>query len=90
MKETRQRLVNEKRSDTLDQMKKKNEVSLKLVHKSKTERVNRLQKMNSTLQTDETIRNKMKTHFSKLEEDRLEIEKLINSRSKIKINISMI
>ena len=90
MKETRQRLVNEKRSDTLEQMKKKNEVSLKLVDKSKIDRVNRLQKMNNTLQTDETIRNKMKTHFSKLEEDRLEIEKLINSRSKIKINISMI
>ena len=38
-----------------------------------------------------TIRNKMKTHFAKLEEDRLEIEKLIDARSKIiiiiKINI---
>ena len=71
MKSTRQRLVNEKRSDTLEQIKKKNEVSLKLIDKSKVDRINRLQKMNATLQTDETIKRKMKSHFEKFEEDRL-------------------
>ena len=81
MKATRQRLVNEKRSDTLEQIKKKNDVSLKLIDKSKTDRFNRMQKMNSTLQSEETIRKKMQNHFDKLEEDRLEIERLIDTRS---------
>lgn len=82
MKSTRQRLVNDKRTDTLEQIKKKNDVSMKLIEKSKLDQLNRLQKMNSTLQTDETIRRKMKSHFEKLEEDRLEIERLIDTRSK--------
>lgn len=81
MKATRQRLINEKRSDTLEQMKKKNENSRKLIDKNKNDRWNRIHKMNSTLQTDETIRRKMQTHFEKLEEDRLEIERLIDTRS---------
>ena len=82
MKATRQRLVNEKRTDTLEQIKKKTEVSLKLIDKSKSDRANRLLKMNSTLQTSDVIRKKMQNHFDRLEEDRLEIERLIDTRSK--------
>lgn len=85
MKHTKQRILNDKRSDTLDQIKRKNEISLNLINKSKIEKIKRLEKMNSTLQTDDTIRKKMKMHFEKLEEDRLEIEKLIETRSNIKI-----
>lgn len=81
MKDIKQRLINKKRSNTLEQMKKKNEISIKLIDKSKLERLERLNKMNSTLQKDDTIKNKMKMHFDKLEEDRLEIEKLIEMRS---------
>jgi hypothetical protein len=82
MRATRQRLVNEKRSDTLEQIKKKNDVSMKLIDKSKTDRAHRLLKMNSTLQTGDVIRKKMQNHFDRLEEDRLEIERLIDTRSK--------
>lgn len=81
MRNTRQRLINEKRSDTLQQIKRKTEISQKLIDKSKNEKMNRLAKMNSTLQSDETIRKKMKNHFDKLEEERLEIERLIETRS---------
>jgi len=82
MKDIRQGLVNKKRSNTLEQMKKKNEVSKILIDKNKLERIERLTKMNSTLQKDDTIKNKMKIHFDKLEEDRQEIEKLVDLRSK--------
>ena len=82
MKIERQRLVNAKRSNTLEQIKKKNEVSLKLIDKSKLEKMERMLKMNTTNQKDDTIKNKMKNHFDKLEEERVEIEKLIELRSK--------
>lgn len=81
MRSTRQKLINEKRTDTLQQIKRKNEISQKIIDKSKVDKMNRLTKMNSTLQSDETIRKKMKSHFDKLEEDRLEIERLIETRS---------
>ena len=83
MKTTRQRLMNEKRSDTLEQIKKKNEISMKLIDKTKSDKMYKRQlKMNNTLQSEERIKNKMKNHFEKLEEDRLEIERLIETRSK--------
>ena len=82
MKTTRQRLMNEKRSDTLEQIKKKNEISMKLIDKTKSDKMYKRQlKMNNTLQSEERIKNKMKNHFEKLEEDRLEIERLIETRS---------
>jgi hypothetical protein len=83
MKSTRQRLLNEKRSETIEQIKKKNEISKKLFDKSINDKLKKNQlKMNNTLQVEEKIRNKMKIHFEKLEEDRLEIERLIETRSK--------
>ncbi len=80
MKDIRQRLINKKRSSTLEQIKKKTEVSLKLIDKNKLERFERLNKMNNSLQKDDSIKNKMKIHFDKLEEDRQEIEKLVDLR----------
>jgi hypothetical protein len=81
MRSTRDKLMNEKRLDTLKQIKRKNEISQKLIDKSKNDKMNRLTKMNSTLQADELIRKKMKNHLDKLEEERLEIERLIETRS---------
>jgi hypothetical protein len=82
MKSIRQQLVNKKRSNTLAQMKKKNDVSTYLRDKSKQEKIERLNKMNSTSQGKDAIKDKMETHFEKLEQDRLEIEKLVELRSK--------
>lgn len=83
MKNLRQKLVNKKRNSTLAQIKKKTEVSEKLIEKNNLEKIERINKMNSTIQKDDSIKNKMKVHFDKLEEDRLEIEKFIEMRSKI-------
>lgn len=89
MKETRQRLVNEKRSGTLEQIKKKNDVSMKLIDKSKSDRINRVLKMNNTMQAGDVIRKKMQDHFDGLEEERLEIERLIDNRSKKDFSINI-
>jgi hypothetical protein len=81
MKDIRQRLINKKRSSTLEQIKKKNEVSLKLIDKNKLEKFERLNKMNNSSKKEESLKNKIKIHFDKLEEDRQEIEKLVDLRS---------
>ena len=52
----------------------------KFFYKNKLERFERLNKMNNSLQKDDSIKNKMKIHFDKLEEDRQEIEKLVDLR----------
>lgn len=82
MRESKERMVDDKRQEILDQIKRKNENSSKILDRSKSERVNRLVKMNKTMQTDRSIKNKMNEHFQKLENDRQEIEKMIENKSK--------
>lgn len=82
MKESKDRMVDDKRQEILDQIRRKNESSSKILDKSKMEKVNRLLKMNKTMQTEKTIKSKMDEHFKKLEFDRQEIEKLIENKSK--------
>ncbi len=83
MKLTKERLILDKRSETLEQIRRKNESSSKILDKSKFEKEQRLIKMNKTMQTDLSIKKKMEEHFKKLEEDRVEIEKMIKNRSNI-------
>ena len=81
MRESKERIVDDKRQEILDQIRRKNESSSKILDKSKMERVNRLIKMNKTMQTDKSIKKKMDEHFKRLEFDRQEIEKMIENKS---------
>jgi len=83
MLESKERMVDDKRHEILDQIRRKNESSSKILDKSKMDRVNRLIKMNKTMQTDKSIQKKMQEHFQKLESDRQEIEKMIENKSNI-------
>jgi hypothetical protein len=81
MKESKERTVDEKRQEILDQIRRKNEISAKIIDKSQMEKVNRLIKMNKTMQTEKSIKSKMNEYFVKLENDRQEIEKMIENKS---------
>jgi len=81
MKESKDRLVDDKRQEILEQIKRKNQSSSKILDKSKLEKVQRLIKMNKTMQTDKSIKKKMDEHFKRLEEQRVEIEKMVENKS---------
>jgi len=81
MKESKERTEDEKRQEFLDQIRRKNEISSKIIDKSQMEKVNRLIKMNKTMQTEKSIKGKMNEHLVKLENDRQEIEKMIENKS---------
>jgi len=83
MRESKDRMVEDKRQDILDQIRRKNESSSKILDRSKIERQERLIKMNKTLQTEKSIKKKMDEHFRRLEDKRLEVEKLVETKSKI-------
>jgi len=81
MKESKERTEDEKRQEFLDQIRRKNEISSKIIDKSQMEKVDRLIKMNKTMQTEKSIKGKMNEHLVKLENDRQEIEKMIENKS---------
>lgn len=74
-------MVDDKRQEILEQIKRKNQSSSKILDKSKLEKVQRLIKMNKTMQTDKSIKKKMDEHFKRLEEQRVEIEKMVENKS---------
>lgn len=81
MRESKERNIDDKRQEILEQIRRKNESSSKILDKCKKEREDRLLNMNKTMQTQISIKNKMEEHFKKLENDRLEIEKMIENKS---------
>jgi len=82
MRESKERIVEDKRQDILDQIRKKNESSSKILDKARIERENRLIKMNKTMQTDRSIKSKMDEKFKKFENERIEIEKMVENKCK--------
>lgn len=82
MRESKVRMVEDKRHEILDQIRKKNESSSKILDKARIERENRLIKMNKTMQTDRSIKSKMDEKFKKFENERIEIEKMVENKSK--------
>jgi len=80
MRESKERMVVDKRHEILDQIRKKNESSCKILDKAKIERESRLCNMNKTMQTDISIKSKMDEKMRKFEKNRIEIEKMVENK----------
>lgn len=81
MKDSKERLILDKRSDILDEIRRKNQSSTKILDKSRMERESRLTKMNKTMQSENDIKKKMHNHFENQEKERINIEKDIEKKS---------
>ena len=81
MKDSKERLILDKRSDILDEIRRKNQSSTKILDKSRMERESRLTKMNKTMQSENDIKKKMHNHFENQEKERIIIEKDIEKKS---------
>lgn len=80
MYDTKERLMDDKRNELLDQIRKKNEKTSKILDKSKHDREMRWMKMSKTMKDENQIQILMKEHLESLEQKRIEIDQMIQKK----------